>query len=266
VGEQTGDDAGAASGGAERLVHCERHGAVALIAIDRPERRNALNVPLIRKLLELVKQANADPDIRAIVLTAQGATYSAGADIKAPPEPKDERGRRPNPGSLTMGKDDNNWPMLMARSKPVICAVNGPAIGMGVTLILSADIRIAAESATFSFPFLRLGAMPEVGATGLLPRLVGFGRALDLCLRSATVDAREAERIGLITGVYPDAELRAAAIALATQIAGYPPLQVKLTKSMFYDNVAEPSAEMITTRESLAFVEMLTALKRDKPL
>jgi 2-(1,2-epoxy-1,2-dihydrophenyl)acetyl-CoA isomerase len=266
VGEQAGGEVGVEGAGAEKLVHCERHGAVALIAIDRPERRNALNVPLIRKLLELVKEANADPDIGAIVLTAQGSTYSAGADIKAPPEPKDERGRRPNPGSLTMGKDDNNWPMLMQRSKPVIVAVNGPAIGMGVTHILSADIRIAAESATFAFPFLRLGAMPEVGATGLLPRLVGFGRALDLCLRSATIDAREAERIGLVTGVYPDAELRAAAVALAAQIASYPALQVKLTKGMFYDNASESSTQMITNRESLAFVEMLTATKREKPL
>lgn len=260
------DHGSAPAAGADDMILYETHGPVALIALNRPERRNALNVPLIRKLLELVREANADPAIGAIVLTAEGSIYSAGADIKAPPEPKDETGRRPNPGSLTMGKDGNNWPMLMQRSKPVICAVNGPAIGMGVTHILSADIRIAAESATFNFPFLKLGAMPEVGATGLLPRLVGFGRALDLCLRSATIDVREAERIGLITGVYPDAELRAAAIALATQIASYPALQVKLTKSMFYDNAGESSTEMITTRESRAFVEMLANLKRDKPL
>jgi enoyl-CoA hydratase/carnithine racemase len=251
---------------ADDLILYEAHGPVALIALNRPERRNALSVPLIRKLIAMVKQANADPAVGAIVLTGQGAVYSAGADIKAPPEPRDERGRRPNPGSVTMGKDDNNWPMLMERSKPVICAVNGPAVGMGVTHILSTDIRIAAESATFSFPFLKLGAMPEVGSTGLLPRLVGFGRALDLCLRSATIDAREAERIGLVTGVYPDTELREAAIALATQIASYPALQVKLTKGMFYENAAESSNEMITTRESRAFVDMLTALKRDKPL
>jgi len=262
----SGDQGAAGAAGADALILYENHGPVALIALNRPERRNALNVPLIRALIAAVKRANADPAVGAIVLTGQGSVYSAGADVKAPPEPRDEKGRRPNPGSVTMGKDDNNWPMLMERSKPVICAVNGPAVGMGVTHILSADIRIAAESASFSFPFLRLGAMPEVGSTGLLPRLVGFGRALDLCLRSATIDAREAERIGLVTSVHPDADLRAAALDLAGRIAAYPPLQVKLTKAMFYDNAGESSNEMITTRESRAFVEMLSALKRDKPL
>jgi 2-(1,2-epoxy-1,2-dihydrophenyl)acetyl-CoA isomerase len=248
----------------ETLLY-ERHGQVALIAFNRPERRNAWNVPLVREVMAAVRRANADEGVGAIVLTGEGPVYSAGADIKAPPEPRDETGRRPNPGSVAMTTGDS-WPRLLSQSKPVIVAVNGPAIGMGVTHMLGADIRLAAESATFGFPFLRLGAMPEIGSTGLLPRLVGFGRALNLCLTSATIGAHEAERIGLVTAVHPDGELRAAALALAEQIAGYPPLQVKLTKALFHDNAFETSGEAILHRENLAFVEMLSTLKREKPL
>ena len=249
-----------------QTLNYEVHGAVALIAFNRPERRNAWNVPLVRELIAAVQRANADDAIGAIVLTGEGSVYSAGADIKGEAEPRDENGRRPNPASLTMGKGDHNWPLLMSRSKPVIAAVNGPAYGMSLTCALSADIRIAAESAVFGFTFLKLGAMPEMGSTGILPRLVGFGRAIDLCLRAATIGAVEAERIGLVTAVHPDADLRAAAIEMAGRIAGYPRLQARLTKAMFYDNAFEGSPETIMARENAAFLEMLSTLKRDKPL
>jgi len=249
-----------------QFIEYETHGPVALIAYNRPDKRNAWNVPIIRETIEAFKRADADEAIRAIVLTGNGPAYCAGADIKAPPEPPDENGRRPHPATLTMGQGDHNWLQLLATSKPNVIAVNGPAIGIGVTHILAADIRIAAESATFSFPFLRLGAMPECGCTGLLPRLVGYGRALDLCLKSAKIDAREAERIGLVTGIYPDADLRREAIALATQIAAYPPLQVKITRRMFQENAEEDSLDAILRRENTGFVEMMRTLKKEKPL
>jgi 2-(1,2-epoxy-1,2-dihydrophenyl)acetyl-CoA isomerase len=248
------------------FVECQQHGAVALIAYNRPDKRNAWNVPIIRETIDAFKRANADDSVRAIVLTGNGPAYCAGADIKAPPEPPDENGRRPHPATLTMGKGDHNWLRLMADSKPNIIAVNGPAVGIGVTHILAADVRIAAESATFAFPFLRLGAMPECGATGLLPRLVGYGRALNLCLQSATINAQEAERIGLVSSVHPDAGLREAAITMAAKFAAYPPLQVKLTRKMFQENAEEDNPDEILRRENTAFMEMLRTLKRDKPL
>jgi enoyl-CoA hydratase/carnithine racemase len=244
----------------------EERGAVALISFNRPESRNAWNVATVRETMAAVRQANASEAVRAIVLTGEGSVYSAGADIKAPPEPRDENGHRPNPSTLTMGQGEHNWLKLMLESKPTIVALNGPAIGLGATHVLSADLRVAARSATLSFPFLRLGAMPECGSTALLGRLIGFGRATDICLRAGSVDAEEALRIGLVTAVHADEDLRDEALKLAERIAGFPALQMKLTKQLLWDNSAEFDPDAIMRRESTTFIGLLRTLGRAKPL
>ncbi|MGE0387283.1 MAG: enoyl-CoA hydratase/isomerase family protein [Gammaproteobacteria bacterium] len=243
----------------------EERGPVAIITFNRPDKRNAWNVPILRETIAAIQRANASEAVRAIVITGSGASYCAGMDFKAPPEPPDASGRPPTTASLTMGREEHDWLRLLAESKPNIVAVNGPAVGIGVTHILAADVRIAARSATFGFPFLRLGVMPEVGCSALLPRLVGFGRALDICLRSATLDAEEALRIGLVTAVHPDAELLDAALALAGQFAAYPPLQVRLTRRMFYENAGKGRSEEIFATENAAFVEMFKANRKPRP-
>ena len=249
----------------EHLLYEERD-HVARISFNRPASRNAWNVPLVRELMAAVRHANAADDVRVIVITGEGEVYSAGADIKAPREPKDANGRSPNPSTLTMGKGDDNWLKLLSEGKPTIIAVNGPAVGLGATHTLCGDIRVAAASASFSFPFVRLGAMPECGSTALLGRLIGFGRAMDLCLRAGKVDAEEALRIGLVTAVYPDDVFHDEAMKLAARIAEFPALQVKLSKQLLWDNAAEFDADAIMRRESSVFIEMLRAVKREKPL
>jgi 2-(1,2-epoxy-1,2-dihydrophenyl)acetyl-CoA isomerase len=251
---------------AQSPVRYERTGRVAVISYNRPDRRNAWSVDCVQETIVAIKRANADEDIGAIVLTGEGNTYCAGADRKEGPQYDPATGRRLTPATFTMGKDDNNWIALLAESKPVIAAVNGVAVGIGATHTLAADIRIAAESASFSFPFLRLNAMPECGASALLPQLVGAGRALDLILRSAAVSAAEALNIGLVTAVYPDAELRARAIALAEQLAALPALQVRLTKRMFLENACASDPATIMRNENRAFVELLREIKKEKPL
>lgn len=248
---------------AYQYILYEETGAVAVITYNRPDKRNAWNSGIVLEAIEAFKRANANDAIRAIVLTGAGQAYCAGADTKTP-EPKDANGRTVHAATYSMGKGEHNWMNLLEKSKPTIIAVNGPAVGIGCTHTLAADIRIAAASATFSFPFVRLGAMPECGSTGLLPRIVGFGRAMDLCLRAATITAEEAQRIGLVSSVHPDAELRDAAITLAQQIAGYPPVQVKLTKGLLYANVEERSSDEILKRENAAFLEMFTTLRKAK--
>jgi enoyl-CoA hydratase/carnithine racemase len=243
-----------------------RSGRVAVISYNRPERRNAWDVACARATIAAVQRANADPDVGAIVLTGEGSSFCAGADLMEEAKYDPATGRRLTPATFTMGSGDRNWIDLLARSKPVIAAVNGAAVGIGATQLLAADIRIAAQSASISFPFLQLGAMPECGCSALLPRLVGVGRALDLILRSASVSAQEALRIGLVTAVYPDPELRSAAVALAGQIASLSALQVKLTKRMFLDNAAAPDPGAIMRTENDAFIELLQALRREKPL
>lgn len=235
--------------------------AVALITFNRVDKRNAWSVPMYREVVRRVEQANADPEVGAFVITNNGPVYSAGADFKAPPEPKDPvTGRSPNVGGLAMAQD-TNWLHLLANSKPNLIAVQGAAIGLGTTHVLGADMRICGESATFSFPFLKLGVMPELGCSALLPRIVGFGRALDLCLRSSKIDAAEALRIGLVTQVVPDAELVNVAVELAATMAQYPALQVKLTKGMFYANATESDMNKMLAVESKAFIEMMRGLK-----
>jgi 2-(1,2-epoxy-1,2-dihydrophenyl)acetyl-CoA isomerase len=125
------------------------------------------------------------------------------------------------------------------------------------------DIRIGGEGSTYAFPFLRLSLMPELGCTALLPRLVGYGRAVQICLSAATLDAREAERIGLITGVYPDDQVVSQAIALGEQIAGYPALQTRLTRDLLRENAGEHDFNRLLQRETDAFITMFKSRKRE---
>lgn len=244
----------------------KRIGAVQLIAYNRPERRNAWSVLCVRETIEAIKQANEDAEIGAIVLTGEGGSYCAGADLKGEAEYDSDTGRRLTPATFTMGQGDANWIGLLARSKPVVAAINGPAVGIGATHPLAADVRVMADTAHFSFPFLRLGAMPECGSTALLPHLIGLGRATDILLRSGTISAVEALQWGLVTQVFPEAELLDGAIAIAAQLAGVGRVQMELTRQMIADNAQSSDAEKIMRVESQAFVRMLKTVKRDKPL
>lgn len=247
----------------ETILYEERDG-VAVITFNRPDKRNALNVPLVRETMDATRKANASDAVGAILIQANGTVFSAGVDFKAPPEPKGENGRSPTPATISMGQDEGNWLKLLQESKPSVVAVNGAAIGMGATFILGADIRVMGESGSFSFPFLKLKAMPEIGGSAMLTRLVGYGRAMDIVLRSAVLDAQESVRVGLATSIYPDASLREEAMKIAIQIAGYPPLQRRLTKKMLVDNAVEGDANMIMRREGTAFIEMFKAFKTTK--
>ena len=172
-------------------IRTEKVGRVLLIIYNRPKRRNAWNVACVRETIAAIKAANGDSEVGAIVLTGEGTAYCAGADLKGEPEYDADTGRRLTPATFTMGSGESNWIELLASSKPVVAAINGPAVGLGATHTLAADIRVMAQGAHFSFPFLRLGAMPECGSTGLLPRLIGVGRATDILLRSGTSRRRK---------------------------------------------------------------------------
>ncbi len=246
-------------------ILCETVGRVAVIAYNRPEQRNAWSPTTARETVQAVIAANADPQVGAIVLTGEGTTYCSGADLKAR-EVDPETGRRLTPASFTMGSGDGNWVSLLERSKPVVAAINGPAVGIGATHALSADIRVIGESGNFAFPFLRLGVMPECGSTALLPRLIGAGRAMDVLLRSRTISAQQSLEWGLTTQIFPDADLRAAAIALAEDLAALSPLALRLTKQMLLQNVGNNDAEAIMRVENKAFIELLKTTKYDKPL
>jgi len=243
------------------MIRYEVRGKVAVITYDRQAVRNAWDVPMYREVTRAVEQANADEAVGAIVFTHAGAVFCSGTNMKAAPEPPDENGRRPTIGTVSMAPDVG-WIHLLQRSKPSIAAVRGAAIGLGVTQLLPMDIRMGSTESTYAFPFLSLGLMPELGATALLARLVGHGRARDLCLSAARIDAAEAERIGLITRVHPPEALLDAALALGERIASFPPLQVRLTRQMLAANAMESDINQVLSRETEAFVQMRRAARQ----
>jgi enoyl-CoA hydratase/carnithine racemase len=242
-------------------IRYEIRNRVAVMAYDRQDRRNAWSPELYREAEAAIERANADPSVGAIVLTHEGPIFCAGADFKADPEIDGPTGRTRNIAQICM-QQDTGWIHLIARSKPIIGAVRGAAIGLGVTQLLPLDIRIGGASSTWSFPFLSLGTMPELGCTALLPRLVGYGRAVDICLTSRTLSAAEAMAIGLITRVVPDDAVVAAAVELGEQLAGLPPLPMQLTRELLRDNASERQPNAYLRRETDAFVTLLRAARQ----
>lgn len=237
---------------------------VAVISYDRQERRNAWSLAMVREVMAAVRQANADDDVGAIVLTHEGPIFCAGSDVKDGPHPRDPHtGVRPNMATESMAEGDS-WPKLISESKPFVAAVDGPAFGAGATQLLSADLRIVGESALFSFPFMEFKAMPELGSTGLLARLIGFGRACEIIYLSKKISAREALDIGLVNEVVPDGVARDRAMEVARQLAAIPPLQFKLTKGLMYANFAEPDPDRMVVNEMAAFRTLLKALKAER--
>lgn len=236
------------------IILYEERGPVAVITLNRPEVRNAMNVPMYREVTAAVEAANANDHIGAIVITNTGNIFCAGVDFKAPPEPRDpDLGYRPTVATIGMA-DDVSWLHLMARSKPSIMAISGAAIGMGATFALAADIRMGGASSSFTFPFVARGTMPEFGGTALLPRIVGFGRAMDICLSAAAIDAEECLRIGLITRLVADGDIVDEAVKLGEQLAGTDALAMRLTKDMLYANATESDLNALLTVERDTFV------------
>lgn len=189
-------------------------GRVGLIRLNRPAQLNALNDALMDALGAALLAFDADPAVGAIVITGSDKAFAAGADIAA----------MADYGYMDVYGSDfitRNWETIRQVRKPVLAAVAGFAMGGGCELALACDIIVAAESARFALPEVKLAMMPGAGGTQRLPRAVGKAKAMDMCLSARLLDAQEADRYGLVSRVVPDAELLERTLALATQIAGY---------------------------------------------
>jgi enoyl-CoA hydratase/carnithine racemase len=211
-------------------VHVEKSGSVTTVVLDRPEVRNAVDGPTAAALADAFRAFEADTEARVAVLWGAGGTFCAGADLKAIAA---GRGNRVAPeGDGPMG------PSRMLLAKPVIAAVSGHAVAGGLELALWCDLRVVEEDAILGV-FCRRWGVPLVdGGTVRLPRLIGLSRALDLILTGRPVDAREAERIGLANRVVPRGQARAAAEALAAEIAAFPPRCVLSDRRSAYESEA----------------------------
>lgn len=224
----------------------ERDGDVGIVTLNRPERMNALNNQMSEEFNEAVAELNDDPSVGAIVITGNGRSFCAGADIsrfEASVEAKKEGTTAAQPNWRF------NWVEYVQNAKPTVAAINGPAIGAGLTRVLPCDVRIASERATFSMRFVRVGIVPELASTHILPHLVGLQNALDLSLSGRTIDAREAERIGLVLKTVAPDDLMPQAIALAREYAQIGPECLRETKQLIYQNTGEQDVLKVMERE-----------------
>ena len=241
----------------EQILY-ERRGKVGLITLNRPEKLNAWTDRMHAELRTALSAANDDPEVGAVVLTGAGRGYCAGADIRAWQESLQRDDGRVSLG----GRDDvrtidrsENWVTLVRRSKPVIAAVNGAAVGVGVTHLLPCDIRIASEQARFGFYFVRMGAVPELASTYYLTQIVGLGAAQELCLRARMIDAQEALRLGLVSAVVPADRLLEEAFAIAEEVAALPGPQLLMTKELFNRNATDMDIQADMAREGAALAK-----------
>jgi enoyl-CoA hydratase/carnithine racemase len=227
--------------------------AVATLTLNIPEQRNAISdLDVIDALLAALARAQADTNIRVIILTGAGPVFSSGGNLKKMGESGGLNSKLPAQTRRNYQEGIQRIPLAFeALELPVIAAVNGPAIGAGCDLACMCDLRIAAESARFAESFVKVGIVPGDGGAWLLPRVIGFAKAAEMALTGDAIDAAEALRIGLISQVVADAELMPAARALAARIAVNPPLAVRMTRRLLHqayqsrlDTVLEISAAM----------------------
>ncbi|HEY5513412.1 MAG TPA: enoyl-CoA hydratase [Geomonas sp.] len=251
--------------GSTELIRIDLDEGILTLRFDRPDKRNALNLAMYAALAAGIRRADTDDAVRVIMITGSDSCFTSGNDLSdflsAPPT----------------GMDSPVMQFLLALSqarKPIVAAVNGAAVGVGVTMLLHCELVYAGCGAMFQMPFVDLGLCPEAGSTLLLPRLMGHQRAAELLLLGESFGAEKARELGIVTAVYPDADLLAAARAKALRLSAQPAAAVRLAKSLLkreyaarlQETIAEEGAHFIARLESPEAGEALQAfMQRRKP-
>ena len=223
---------------------------VRTITLDRAEKLNAVNSALANALVDALDDASREDAVRVVVITGAGRAFCAGLDISAPPEiPTATLAERLDPYAWV-----GRWVQrVVACEKPVIAAVNGPAAGAGFGLALACDVRLMSASATMTAGYVRRGLSPDAGVSYFLPRHLGLARAADILLTGRDVDAAEAERIGLVALVAPDADFTAAVSRYASRLAAGAPVAQALTKRLLHHALDQPLDAQL--REELVHIK-----------
>jgi len=228
-------------------VLTEQRGSTLILTLNRPERLNAWNNDMMFELRDAIEKANTDPAVSCIVFTGAGRAYCSGADIGGWAQAIQSGGGAQ--GSATAGED--NWLAFLRRMpKPTIAAVNGVAVGVGVTHILPMDIRIASENARFGFAFVKMALVPELASSYYLPQLVGLGRAREWCLTARMVEPAEALQAGLVSEVVPHEGLLDRAVEIADLIAQHAPAAVTRVKRVLDQNATDSDVLSVMLREN----------------
>ena len=220
-------------------IRYETDGKVGTITIDRPAKRNAMTYAMLGDFIEAVGVAGADADTTVVVITGVPGAFCAGTDLAdLATVPGATRGLR---GSA---EERHKWWPIVECPKPTVCAIDGPAIGMGAEFTSQCDLRLASSNARFGWNFVHRGLVPDTGAgTWLLPRIVGLQQALRLTYTGEIIDAAEAARLGYVLDVVASDELPGRVAALAGAVAAGSPHSLKLLKGLVYDGLAAPVDE-----------------------
>ncbi len=207
---------------------------VLTITLNRPERLNAFTAAMGEELRAAFDQADADDDVRAVIVTGAGRGFCAGADLERGGETFTKR-EHEDPDSVPRDGGGRLTLRIFDSTKPVIAAINGPAVGVGATMTLPMDVRLASDTARIGFVFVRRGIVPEACSSWFLPRVVGISRAMEWVATGRVFDAEEALEGGLVRSVHPADELLDAARALAREIAdNAAPVSVALARRMMW--------------------------------
>ena len=233
----------------------EPHGRVLLITLNRPEKLNAWNARMESEFIDALETASADRAVHAIVVSGAGRAFCAGGDISAWSQDLSSGDKHRRPSPLLARDGSPEVPITLARSKPVIAAINGHAVGIGLTVTLACDIRVASERAQFSARFVKVGLTPECGSTRYLPLVAGVGNALYMALTGRIIDAAEAKERGIVDRVVPHESLMEEALALAEEIASNPPSAVWFAKRLIHENANESDLRRVVTAEGFAIRE-----------
>lgn len=207
----------------------EKEGGVTTLTLNRPDRLNSFTTKMYRELSNIMNQIKKDDEIKVVIFTGAGRGFCAGSDVS------DRLANR-----VGKGREENRFETLRPTGavaldiadldKPIIAAINGVAVGAGLSIALLSDIRLASDKARFGAVWINMGLIPDLGATYYLPRIVGMEKALDLMLSGEIINAEEALRIGLVSRVVPHEQLMATAKELATKIAAGPSVAIELIK------------------------------------
>lgn len=208
--------------------------SIGIITLNRPEKLNALTHEMLHRINSIIEDIKRDDTVRAVILTGSGRTFSAGTDISSEvPQTADVEINLMKERISTEYRQ-SMW-FFNSIPKPVVCAINGAAVGIAAEFSLHCDVRIAAESARWGQVFVLRGMTPDTGAgTYLLPRIVGLSKACELVFSGEIIDAQEMLRIGLVSKVVPDAELMPAAKEMAKKVTRGAPLAIQMAKQLMY--------------------------------
>jgi Enoyl-CoA hydratase/carnithine racemase len=225
-------------------ISTEQRDDVLLITLNRPERLNAWTAQMSAELTEAIEAADADPSVGAVVMTGAGRGFCAGADIEAT-----FNAQLDGDTSAARPVARRSWIDLVRSTKPIVAAVNGAAVGVGLTMILPCDRIIASTAAKFSLRFVKMGLVPELASSYFLPARVGWSAASDLMLSGRIIDAEAALAVGLTDEVVAPDALVDRAIEQAREYAENPAPQLRWIKELLTMNAAEADPEQVQARE-----------------